>query len=71
MKHGSSTPAQASRHPLWHTELGGFPISLYQQGQGFMVQYGLQVSQNLNYSEAALELGTSIMHAIKCGGRGG
>lgn len=44
-----------------------FDVSLYQHGlDKFSVVYGKQIKENLSYSDAALELGASIMHALAC-----
>lgn len=44
-------------------------IELRQQGDDtFTVRYGLQLRRNLNYSQAAAELGSCIMHAAACDG---
>lgn len=45
-----------------------FPIKLeqYKGKNEFIVTYGLQIRPNLTYSQAATELGTAIMHALKC-----
>ena len=51
-------------------ENGAFPIHLDQQGKDrFTVVYGLQVKNDLDYSEAAMELGSCIMHALACEGK--
>lgn len=48
-------------------ENGPYPIQLFQQGiDRFTVAYGMQVKSDLNYSEAASELGSSIMHMLAC-----
>lgn len=50
-------------------ENGAFPIHLDQQGKDrFTVVYGLQVKKDLDYGEAAMELGSCIMHALACEG---
>lgn len=54
------------------TKLAGFDIILYQTPRNvasFTVRYGSQFSGDLTYRDAALELGTSIMHALTCEGR--
>lgn len=44
-------------------------IELQQNGiDRFTVVYGLQVKSNLNYSQAARELGAAIMHMQACEG---
>lgn len=44
-----------------------FGIKLFQTGKDkFVVQYDLQVDKNLSYSQACMELGRSIMHALAC-----
>ena len=46
-----------------------FPVKLEQQSMNrFTVTYGLQVKRHLSYSDAATELGMSIMHALACDG---
>jgi hypothetical protein len=35
----------------------------------FTVRYGKQVKTDLNYGQAARELGTAIMHAVACDGK--
>lgn len=45
-------------------------ITLEQTGlDRFTVTYFLQVTDQLNYSQAALELGACIMHYLACGGK--
>jgi len=42
-------------------------VTLFQQGKNrFAVVYGLQIKQDLNYSDAAHEYGCCIMHALAC-----
>lgn len=44
-----------------------FGISLEQNGKdSFNVIYGKQVKERLDYGEAAMELGSCIMHALAC-----
>lgn len=38
-------------------------------GEHFRVTYGAQVSRRLDYGEAAYELGSCIMHALRLEGR--
>ena len=46
------------------------PITLQQAGRdNFRVTYGQQVRSGLTYSEAAGELGASVMHALACVGK--
>ena len=46
------------------------PIKLIQSGiDRFEVHYGLQVNKDLNYIDAAAELGSCIMHALACASR--
>jgi hypothetical protein len=48
---------------------GQYEVTLEQSKQGwFLVKYGKQVAPFLDYSEAATELGTCIMHAVACNG---
>jgi len=47
-----------------------FGVQLHQTGKNkFTVIYGKQVESGLSYSNAATELGRSIMHALACGGK--
>lgn len=47
-----------------------FGITLSQTGiDKFTVQYGKQIKERLNYHNAALELGSCIMHALACDGK--
>lgn len=47
----------------------GFPVRLYQNGRDrFTVQYGLQVREGLDYTRAAAEFGSCLMHALACNG---
>jgi hypothetical protein len=51
----------------YRTEISQFPITLAQRGpDDFRVTYGKQVKSELNYSQAARELGSCIMHALAC-----
>lgn len=51
----------------WQLDLAGYDIKLEQAGRDrFIVTYGKQVSRELNYHDAALDLGASIMHALAC-----
>lgn len=44
-----------------------YPVRLEQTGRNkFNVVYGLQVKEGLTYEQAALELGSCIMHALAC-----
>lgn len=44
-----------------------FGIRLFQTGKNkFSVEYGSQNDTNLSYSQACMELGRSIMHALAC-----
>lgn len=53
---------------VYETEIAGFPIRLYKGKNDFAVQYGKQFNCTLTYSEAADELGRSVMHALACDG---
>lgn len=45
-------------------------VRLYQTGiDQFTVQYFKQIKTRLNYSEAAMELGSCIMHLLACEGK--
>ena len=45
-------------------------ISLIQTGvDRFTVKYFKQIKERLTYSQAALELGACIMHALACDGK--
>lgn len=46
-------------------------VSLWTNGpfddmKNFAVRYGLEVHENLNYDDAAKELGRALLHAIVC-----
>ena len=46
------------------------PIQLWQDGKdNFRVVYGKQVDANLTYSQAALKLGSAMMHYLACENR--
>ena len=48
-------------------ENGQYPIQLIQTGiDRFTVRYGLQVKKQLDYGDAATELGCCIMHKLAC-----
>jgi len=54
----------------WKMDELAFSVSLMQRGQDcFTVIYGRQVRSDLNYGEAAKELGQAIMHALACDGK--
>ena len=47
-----------------------FPIRLEQTGiESFTVTYGRQITKQLDYNQAALELGACLMHALACEGK--
>lgn len=47
-----------------------FPVQLHQQSLNrFTVVYGQQMAKDLPYTEAALELGSCIMHSLSCEGK--
>ncbi len=49
------------------TNIAGYDITLNQRGRdSFGVRYGKQYKAGLNYSDAATELGSCIMHALAC-----
>jgi hypothetical protein len=49
---------------------GPYPVQLFQQGvDRFTVAYGAQVKSELNYADAASELGSCLMHMLACEGR--
>jgi hypothetical protein len=51
-------------------ELKKFKIKLEQNGfDNFTVVYFKQITRDLNYAQAAHELGECIMHALACEGR--
>ncbi len=53
-------------YEIKETEIA-FGIRLFQTGKNkFTVEYGKQVDSGLSYSQAAMELGRSIMHALAC-----
>lgn len=48
---------------------GQYSVKLYQKSKNrFEVRYGLQVTTDLNYTEAAIEFGECVMHALQCAG---
>lgn len=50
----------------WKTYELEYPIKLYQTGKdSFTVVYGQQSGNGLNRDQAAMELGTAIMHALR------
>ena len=52
------------------TTIAGYPIELKQQSKHkFTVIYGSHVIKDCDYVEAALELGSCIMHALACEGK--
>jgi len=44
-------------------------IELWKHGTRYAVVYGLQVKQHLTYAEAAMELGSCLMHHASCEGK--
>jgi hypothetical protein len=51
----------------YQVTIAGCEITLAQKGvDNFSVQYYKQFTENLTYTEAALELGACIMHALAC-----
>lgn len=60
-------------HLCWEIaegSVGGYPILLEQRSNGlYRVTYGKQVTDNLTYEKACMELGVSIMHSLACEGR--
>jgi hypothetical protein len=47
-----------------------FDIRLLQNGRdSFTVVYGKEIKSGLSYSQAALQYGASIMHALACDGQ--
>lgn len=47
-----------------------FRVKLEQHGpDNFRVTYGKQVTDGMNYRDAALELGACLMHALACDGK--
>lgn len=61
-------PANQPALTLFATGTGAASgISLTQTGiDRFTVQYGLQISKNLDYGRAARELGECVMHRLAC-----
>jgi len=48
----------------------GFPVRLYQARNGkFSVRYGSEMHDELEYGEAARQLGLCLFHALACVGR--
>ena len=57
---------------VFETKLAGYDIKLEKhngRGERFRVTYGAQVSRPLDYGEAAYELGSCLMHALRLEGR--
>ena len=49
---------------------GDYPIRLYQDGvDRFTVQYGKQITSELDYAAAASDLGSCLMHMLACEGK--
>lgn len=48
---------------------GSYPVTLKKIGKLYVVVYGHQISQRLNYHEASKEYGLCIMHALQCAGK--
>lgn len=49
---------------------GDVSVTLEQRANGkFRVVYGLEIHDNLNYSEAAREYGFCVMHSLCCSGK--
>lgn len=55
---------------IFETEIAGFPIMLLQNpDRTFCTRYGKEFHTSLDYSEAAKQLGLSIMHGLACEGK--
>jgi len=64
------TTKRKGRSPCFETEIDHIPIKLTQRGRNsFTVQYYKYVKRKLTYDEAAMELGSCIMHAAACARR--
>lgn len=45
-------------------------VTLQQRGKdNFLVRYGRQCHEELNYGQAAMELGSCLMHQLACDGK--
>jgi hypothetical protein len=56
--------------PIWSCGNIAFPLELSRTGRGrYTVQYGKQEKRNLDYLQAASELGVCLMHALACDGK--
>ena len=57
------------KHIVFDTEKLDTEVHLtsYKNGK-FAVKYGMQVTRNLDYSDACSELGACIMHSLTCAG---
>ena len=54
----------------FETTIAEMPITLEQAAnKTFRVTYWKQIKSDLNYRDAALELGACIMHALACEGK--
>ncbi len=61
--------AKKSKPPLFFSQLNGqHPITVTRQGARYAVKYGEQVNKNLQYVEAAHELGECLFHSMQCAG---
>lgn len=55
---------------IWEDSIDGLKISVKKQRKGrFAVQYGLSLTADLDYSAAAQEIGSCILHALGCAGK--
>lgn len=59
------TPAKGK---LVATYADGMVEAWHTRGK-FAVVYGLSISENLDYAQAAKELGSALFHALQCDGK--
>ena len=58
------------KNVVFELTIARFPIQLIKTGKGrYTVVYGVEIHEGLTYTEAAEELGFSIMHALTCEGK--
>lgn len=53
---------------VYTSKSAGFPVYLFNQGNRYAVQYGLQLDYELTYTEACSKLGEAILHALMSNG---
>lgn len=61
------SPVQLGR--LVYSPPGVDDVHLFNRGNRYAVQYGLQLDHSLTYAEACSKLGEAILHSLMCQGR--